>query len=121
MFSKEGFERAKKEYFIAKVKVNILREELEKINKPVEEALEAGKITSEEWATIITDNEYETDYPELVEEEWKAKDRVIALAGEGMKQHMTPAQWEQVKPVYETKLYRIRDKVLDLSLRWTGE
>jgi len=121
MFSKEEFEQAKTAYFVAKVKVDILREELEKVNKPVEEALDAGKITSEEWATITTDNEYKTDYPELIDAMWKAQEKVIALAGEGLKQHADSKRWEQIRPLFETKYLHVRDKLLDLSLRWAGE
>jgi len=121
MFSKEGFEQAKKQYFVAKIKVDVLREELEKVKEPINHAYEAGTISGEEWAEKITDVEYATEYPEQLNALWDAKKKVLALAGEGMRLYAPADTWKQIEPVFSTHLMSIREKLLDVSLRWTGE
>lgn len=114
-------EVAKKNYLLAKVACDLVKERLDRANAPIHKAYEEGKITEDRWAKIVTDNEFNLGYDRVRDYLRKAGDSLIEVAKEGLKLQSKPEQWAKLEPVFTCKFERIREKVLDLSLRWSGE
>jgi len=113
-------ERAKADYFKAKVVMDLMRERVAEVNKPLHDAVEKGLISTDEWATKTTDNEYDMGYDKVLDHFYDARRQLLAVAKEMMEKRATPSQWQQIKTVFETHFIKVQDELVDLTLKWSG-
>ena len=114
------FKNTKKAYFIAKALYDAIKERVEKLNAPINQACNEEKISIEEWAEKVTHNEFELGEPEAFQILLGAEKTLFAITQRLLKQRATPEQWKQIEIIYTdgVKMPSIREKALDLALSW---
>lgn len=108
---------AQTEYLTAKAKKDFLQQQTDILNLPLYEMVDAGKISDEEWATKVTDNEYKTGLSQARDKLFDAENKLMTAAKAVVYKKATPKQWAEMKAVWECNWSSIREKVITLSLQ----
>jgi hypothetical protein len=114
----EEFLKAKVEYASAKAAYEAIKEKVSKANERFDELLEDGAITVDEWAEKTTDIEFDLGLDTALQRLIKAEDKLIDVGRRLMEKRVTDEEAEKIKEVWDCRLISIRDKVVDVLLRW---
>jgi predicted regulator of amino acid metabolism with ACT domain len=114
----EELEYAKIQYITAKViydeKLKALKEKM----KPIDELLEKGKITDDEFIEKEIKAEDEAGTWTAYQNLTKAEEKLIQTARPLLLQMAKPENKEALEMVFNCKFRHIREQIIDLILRW---
>jgi hypothetical protein len=114
----EEFLKAKTDYVSAKAAYEAVKERASKANKRLDELLEGGVITVDEWAEKTTDIEFDMGLDEAMQRLIKAEDKLIDAGRRLLETRITGEEAEKIREVWDCRFVTIREKVVDVLLRW---
>ena len=114
----EEFAKAKEEYLEAKAAYEAVREKASRANRRLDSLLESGVITVDEWAEKTTDVEFQLGWDEAFQRLVEAEKRLVEAGRRLIERRLTAEEAEKVKAVWDCKFASIREKVVDLLLKW---
>ena len=114
----EEFLKAKTDYVSAKAAYEAVKERASKANKRLDELLEGGVMTVDEWAEKTTDIEFDMGLDEAMERLIRAEDKLIDAGRRLLETRITGEEAEKIREVWDCRFVTIREKVVDVLLRW---
>jgi hypothetical protein len=114
----EEFLKAKTDYVSAKAAYEAVKERASKANKRLDELLEGGVITVDEWAEKTTDIEFDMGPDEAMRKLIKAEDKLIDAGRRLLETRITGEEAEKIREVWNCRFVTVREKVVDVLLRW---
>jgi hypothetical protein len=114
----EEFLKAKTDYVSAKAAYEAVKERASKANKRLDELLEGGVITVDEWAEKTTDIEFDMGLDEAMRKLIKAEDKLIDAGRRLLETRITGEEAEKIREVWNCRFVTVREKVVDVLLRW---
>lgn len=113
------FENSKRAYFVALALKDTLYEDTEKLNAPLDKAVQEKQISIDEWAETTTDNEYKTGYADATDVYFKARKALLEIGKEVTLRLCPKEKLSEVTKVWTEGLrfFKIRDKLLELVLQ----
>ena len=111
-------EKAKNAYCVALALKETLHKDTEKLNAPLDKAVEEKKISVDDWATKTVDNEYKTGYADAQDIYYTAKKALLEIGKEITLKLCPPEHLKDVTAVWTDGLrfFKIRDKLTELVL-----
>jgi len=113
----EEFLKAKTDYVSAKAAYEAVKETASKANKRLDELLENGVITVDEWAEKTTDIESDMGLDATLQRLIEAEDKLID-AGRRLETRISREEAENIKEVWDCRFVTVREKVVNVLLRW---
>ncbi|MEM1798660.1 MAG: hypothetical protein QXX87_05505 [Candidatus Jordarchaeales archaeon] len=114
----EEFLKAKAAYIVAKAAYEDAREKASKANRRLDELLDAGLITADEWAERTAENDCEMGVVEALQKLIEAENRLIEVGRRLLEERLTGEEAAEISEVWNCKLASVRKKVVDVLLRW---
>jgi len=114
----EEFLKAKKDYVSAKAAYEAVKERASRANRRLDELLEKGVITVDELAEKTTDIEFDMGLYEAMRKLVKAEDKLIDAGRRLLEARITGEEAERIREVWDCRFAAIREKVVDVLLRW---
>jgi len=115
------FERVKKMYLAIKLMYEEACKRAREENRKWDELAEQGKITDEEWAEKTVDVDEKHGVLDLLTRLNEAEDCLIKVGSRLFERCLSEEQRKELKKVWDCKYATIREKVVDLLLRWFPE
>jgi hypothetical protein len=84
----------------------------------LDELMENGVITVDEWAEKTTDIEFDMGLDEALQRLIKAEDKLIDAGRRLLETRITGEEAEKIGEVWDCRFVTIREKVVDVLLRW---
>jgi DNA polymerase III delta prime subunit len=114
----EEFLRAKMEYISAKAAYEAIRERASKMNGLLDELLEEGAMTVDEWAEKTVDIDFNLGLSAALQRLIRAEDKLIDAGRRLLETRITSEEAEKIREVWDCKFATIREKVVNVLLRW---
>lgn len=114
----KAFLRAKRNYLEAKAAFESVRERASNVNRRLDDLLEAGLITVDEWAERTTDVEFQLGWDEAFQRLVEAEEALVEAGKRLLEKRLAAEEAERIKAVWECKFASIREKVVDVLLKW---
>jgi len=114
----EEFLEAKKRYLAARLSYETVKERASKANRHLDELLETGAITVDEWAERTTDVDFALGLDEALQRLIEAEDKLVDAGKRLMEARITSEEAEKIREVWDCKFAPIRERVVDALLRW---
>lgn len=114
----EEFLKAKAAYIMAKAAYEDAKEKASKANRRLDELLDAGLITVDEWAERTTENDFKMGVDDALQRLIEAEDRLIEAGRRLLEERLTAEEAAKISEVWSCKFASIREKVVDVLLKW---
>jgi ribosomal protein S13 len=114
----EEFLKAKMQYVSAKAAYEAIKERVLKENERLNELLESGVIKVDEWAEKTMEVEFNLGLDAALRSLIEAEDKLIDTGRRLMEMRITSEEAEKIRQVWECRFTTIREKVVNVLLRW---